>query len=352
METRNFFIENCEVQGFYKEIRWNRTENSFFLSVGNCLIDFLMRFYGTEETKKVLNAFEYDLGQFSQSSAKLGKEMQRQFEAIKVFSQGFIDMKNVDKVEKLECLYKYLRDNKDFANGMAEFFKGLLIKNKIIESQIEIGKIQSVLEYFYSRYRMVIAIYLDGNWVKIEAKNEFGIFCALKYSDGFRKLLIKDAHANLENSMTEFKFPYIFKPNWKELIEELKQESERYQEYNEKLLKLLNEIVLQVPLSADEEDLILEEYHKSGMICEELEFLKLRKISRPGTMRISNICSKTCDKCRAVISELISIECFCHIECMSCRIKSFASNFTSTCTTCNRILTAEELTVLNSYIKS
>lgn len=354
MESRNFEIENSSVRGFCKEISWKNKENSFFLSVGCCLVDFLLRFYGSEEVKKFINAFEFDVGQVLQGSVRIGQEKLRQYEVIKVFSQGYSEMKNVDKLEKLEYFYKELQGNKDFSDGLGELFKGMLIKNKFIDGQVDNENIQKVLGYFYSRYKMVIVVHINGNWVKSETKTEFAIFCPLNYEADFTKLLTKDAFNCLDNFVTEFKFPFIFKPNWLELIEEFKeegQEEKTYNENNEKLLKLLNEIMLQTPLSHEEEDLILEEYSKSGAICEELDCLKLRKFTVPKTMRFPNHSIKTCDKCKTEVPDP-SIYCSSHTECMNCRKKSFSSDFSSICSHCNRPLTPEELTILNSYLIS
>lgn len=351
MEIRNFFVEDCKLKGFYKEVLWVEKEKSFYLSVVSCLFDFLLRFNGKQEVNSIANAVEYDLNTASKSVFDPKSVAVRS--KIDVLLDGYNELKNFGNYGNLEFFYKKLEEDIEFVDEMAEWSRAALVKLKVIKNHIYIDEIHQVLNYFYKRYKIFIVIYKDGGWVSGKFEGGFAIFCPLAYGDGFSRLLTEDVYRDLKVGMTELKFPYIFRVDWESILERAVNEpinSEEDSDKNEKLLKLLNQIILQVPLDHEEETQILSEYSKSGIFSKELELLKLRNSIQSNPLNPAANFTSQCDVCKSTCSSQILISCKSHCLCIACRLSSFSSTYSSTCSICARPLTANELTILNSYI--
>jgi len=353
-EERNFCVGGTRVKGFYKEVLWGDKENSFYLSVVSCLFDFLLRFSGREELKPIVNAFEYDL----KTACKAGFDLEG-VSRLEGFLGAYEELRKLGGDENLEGFYGKLEGDKGFVRGMAEWSSATLKRNRVIKDYLDVGDLQQVLVFFYKRFRICVAVYKDGDWVRTNWEAGFAIFCPMVYGDGegFGRLLTREVYRGLKVGTTEIKFPYVFKLDWESVlgnaVEDLEIEEEQEQvevEGNEKLLNLLTQIILQVPLDPEEQTQILSEYSKSGLFSKDLELLKLRNAIRPNPLTYPTSLTAQCDECKSTCPSKILISCKSHSLCTNCRLSSFAFTYSSTCSICDRPLTTKELTILNSYI--
>jgi hypothetical protein len=349
MESELFFICKSRVLGFPWELKPKLEFCSFMFIVGLKIIDLCFRFEDTTEGNRLMNSLEYDLKRNNNSKASLNHS--EESKSIEKFNEMFKKLKELQKEERMNYLYKVLLNEQEFVLGIENSFR-VLIKNLNISTDFSLSlqdiKNKNAFEYFSSRYKLAFIHFQDSKLIFHPQNPALTFTCSVNFSKQSSLLMTTQEYEELFSSYSDLKFPYLFSLDWKELITTQSQSNSNKKEKNQDLMNLLSEILLETELFPEDIDLILSEYNLSGTFCENLEFLRFNKSENnflvSEIVSVKNVLCSHCQNSR----ECTMITCLSHDLCDTCRVKYFQDEYSSDCPICHRSYSLTELTILNS----